>query len=211
MAGPAFVLYGVPGWGSVLAEAALAWCDRPYRFEDVTGFAGPGPARDRLIAINPLAQVPTLVLPDGAVLTESAAIGLYLAEQAPDAGLMPAIGHPARANFLRWLVWLVAAVYPTFTYGDYPERWAAGDAATLRAATDAHRERLWRWFETEVAADPWSLGKTFSLLDVYVAAMTRWRPRRPWFAEHCSRLTRIALAADALPKLAPVWRRNFPA
>jgi hypothetical protein len=31
------------------------------------------------------------------------------------------------------LIWLVANVYPTFTYADYPQRWAA-DAA----------EQLWR-------------------------------------------------------------------
>ena len=211
MAVRSFVLLGMPGWGSVLAEAALVWCGWPYMFENIAGFAEPGPARDRLLAINPLAQVPTLVLPGGAILTESAAIGLYLADQAPAAGLMPPAGHPARATSLRWLVWMVAAVYPSFTYGDHPERWAPGDAATLRTATDAHREELWRWFETQVSqTGPWCLGETFSLLDIYVAAMTRWRPRRPWFADHCPRLTRIALAAEALPKLAPVWARNFP-
>ena len=200
-----FVLYGTPGWGSALTEAALVWCDQPYRVEDVTGFTEPGPARDRLLAINPLAQVPTLVLPDGAVMTESAAIGLWLADRVPALGLAPLPDHPSRPQFLRWLVWFAAAIYPTFTYGDHPERWAAGDAETLRNATHARRDDLWRWFETQVSeAGPWCLGETFSLLDIYVAVMTRWRPRRRWFAEHCPRLTRIALAADAVPKIAPV-------
>lgn len=78
----------------------LAWCGRRYVFEDVSGFDKAGSARDRLLALNPLAQVPTLVSPDGAVPTESAAMGLHLAEPSPQAGLMPAVGHPARAKFL---------------------------------------------------------------------------------------------------------------
>lgn len=205
----ACVLYAVPGWGSVLAEAMLTWCDTPFRIEDVTGFDQPGPSRDRLLAVNPLAQLPTLALPGGTVLTESAAIALYLSEQHPEAALAPLPGTPDRPAFLRRLVWLVANLYPTFTYGDYPERWT--DAPdSLRAATNSHRERLWQQFEADIGPGPWVLGERFSALDLYVGAMTRWRPRRDWFAEHCPKLSAIAAKVDALPKLAPVWARNFP-
>ena len=38
--------------------------------------------------------------------------------------------------------------------------------------------------------------------------MTRWRPRRDWFADHCPALSGIAGRADALPDLDEVWRRN---
>lgn len=119
----AYSVFSVPGWGSVLAEAMLALCPAPARIEDVTGFDQPGAARDRLLRVNPLGQVPTLLLPDGTVMTESAAIALLLSERYPEAGLAPAPGTPLRPGFLRRLVWLAANVYPTFTYGDYPERW----------------------------------------------------------------------------------------
>ena len=206
----AYLLYAVPGWGSVLAEAMLTWCDAPFQIEDVTGFDQPGPARDRLLAVNPLAQLPTLRLPGGAILTESAAIALHLSERYPQAGLAPPPNAPDRPAFLHRLVWLVANVYPTFTYGDYPERWT--DAPdSLRASTDAHRKRLWRQFEADVGSrGPWVLGERFSALDLYVGAMTRWQPRRDWFAEHCPALSAIAARVDALPTLAPVWARNFP-
>jgi GST-like protein len=69
--------------------------------------------------------------------------------------------------------------------------------------------RLWGIVE-EAAGAPWFLGDRFSALDIYVAAMTRWRPKRPWFAEHAPRLHAIALAADAEPRLAQVWARNYP-
>jgi GST-like protein len=202
-------LYGVPGWGSVIVEAMLAWCGAPYEFVNVDGFDAPGPARDRLQAVNPLAQVPTLVLPDGRLMTESAAITLLLAETCPDRGLAPAPGSPERAPFLRRLVWLVAAVYPTFTYGDYPARWAPGDPEGLGATTLEHRKALWLQFEADAGGGPWVLGRMPSALDVYVAAMVHWRPRRAWFDANTPRLASIATATLARPELRAVWRRNF--
>jgi len=40
--------------------------------------------------------------------------------------------------------------------------------------------------------------------------MTRWRPRRAWFAAHRPKLHAIALRAEARRELAETWRRNFP-
>src|SRR5215218_512772 len=114
-----FVLYAVTGWDSALTEAMLVWCGAAFRVVDVGGFDQEGPARDKLLSVNPLAQVPTLALPHGSILTESAAIALYLAEQCPGAELAPGLGHPHRCLYLHRLVWLVANVYPTFTYGDF--------------------------------------------------------------------------------------------
>ncbi len=204
-------LYGVPGWGSTLAEGALAWTGIPFAFEDVEGFDRPGPQRDRLLAVNPLARVPTLVAPDGEVLTESAAIVLRLAELHPEAKLAPPADDPGRSAFLNRLIWFVSAVYPTFTYRDYPERWAPDAAEQLVGRVDAFRQSLWRQFEAKVGDAPWVLGDEPSALDLYVTVMSHWRPRRDWFAEHCPKLYAIALKAEALPQLAPVMRRNFPA
>jgi GST-like protein len=48
-----------------------------------------------------------------------------------------------------------------------------------------------------------------SIIDVYVCVMTRWRPRREWFAKHAPKLAAIAAALDADPRLAPLWAANF--
>ncbi|HFF7049358.1 TPA: glutathione S-transferase N-terminal domain-containing protein, partial [Klebsiella pneumoniae] len=111
-------VYGVPGWGSTISELMLSLADIPYEVVDVEGFDQPGPARERLRQINPLCQVPTLRLADGSIMTETAAIALMILDQRPD--LAPAPGTPQRQQFQRLLVWLVANVYPTFTYADYP-------------------------------------------------------------------------------------------
>lgn len=202
-------LYGAPGWGSTLVEAMLAVADIPYDFVDVEGFDRPGPAREKLIALNPLAQVPTLVLADGTVMTESAAIALLLAELSPDAPLAPPPGVPERPIFLRRLIWLVASVYPTFTYADYPERWTT-DTDGLVASVMAHRKHLWRQFEAEVGA-PHVLGERLSALDIYVAAMVNWHPGRAWFDAETPRIAAAADAALAHPAIAAVMARNYPA
>lgn len=205
-----YKLFARPGWGSVLVEAQLAWYGLPFALEEVGDlFASPA-ARELLSAVNPVAQVPTLVLPDGAVMTESAAITLYLAETTGSTALAPAPGEAARPRFLRWLVFIVANIYPTFTYADDPARFAPAAAAPeFRENVDRYAARLWGMVEQE-AGEEWFLGQHFSALDIYVAVMTRWRPKRPWFAAHCPRLHAIALRAEARPELAQVWQRNFP-
>jgi GST-like protein len=206
-AAPRWRVIGSRGCGSVLAEAALALAGIAYDREEVD-YTQPGPALDRLRALNPLAQVPTLVLPDGSVMTETAAIALYIDELVPAAGLFPAAGDPLRREALRWLVFLIAAVYPTFTYGDRPERWVGDAGPALHAATSAHRERLWREVEGVTGA-PWFLGSRFSMLDVYVTAMTRWEPGRAWFAQSCPKLAAIARVLDDDPRLRALWAANF--
>jgi GST-like protein len=205
-----YKLFARPGWGSTLAEAQLAWYGLPFEVEDVDDLFASAAARERLSAVNPVAQVPTLVLPGGEVMTESAAITLHLADVAQSAALVPAPGEAERPKFLRWLVFVVANIYPTFTYIDDPARFAPPAGADEFAANVArYREALWAMVEDE-AGEEWFLGRRFSALDIYLAVMTRWRPRRAWFAEHCPKLHAIVLRAEARPELAQVWRRNFP-
>jgi GST-like protein len=199
------------GWGSVLVEAQLALYSLEFTLEEVDDLFASTDARERLGAINPVAQLPTLVLPDGSVMTESAAITLHLAEVTGSALLVPPPSAPDRPRFLRWLVFLVANLYPCFTFADEPGRFVPeAAAAEFRSAVDRHAERLWRIVERE-AGTPWFLGERFSALDLYTAVMTHWRPRRAWFAEHGPRLHAIALGTESRPDLAATWSRNFPA
>ena len=206
-----YTLWGRQGWGSTIVEAQLELYGLKYRYEPVEDLFRTPDAREKLEKVNPLAQVPTLVMPDGSIMSESAAITLLLADITGRDSLVPGPGAPERAKFLRWLVFLVANIYPTFTYADDPARFVSVNAARdpFRAATDAYAQRLWRQVERE-AGTPWFLGERFSALDIYVDIMTRWRPKRGWFEIETPRLFAIARRADALPELADVWKRNFP-
>ena len=112
-------LLGCKGCGNVIVEAAFALARVPLDYEEVDYSTG-SPTRARLLEVNPLGQGPTLVLPDGTVMTESLAMIHYLNDLAPKAGLVPPKGDAARVPFLRWSTFIVAALYPTWTYGDEP-------------------------------------------------------------------------------------------
>ena len=107
-------------------------------------------------------------------------------------------------------LFIIAAVYPTYTYGDDPKKWVADEAASklLRESTDAHRKTLWAQLEAQ-ARGPWFLGDRFSALDLYIAVMTRWRPGVLWFAKNTPKVVEIAKRATALPAVAPVMKKNF--
>jgi GST-like protein len=206
-----YTLHGRHGWGSVLAEAQLEWYGLPYKFIEVGDLFQDSSARARLARLNPLGQVPVLMLPDGEVMTETAAITLHLADAAKSLDLVPDPTDPMRPRFLRWLVFIVANIYPTFTYGDVPERFVpdATAAKGFRARLDDYQKALWRMVEPEAQA-PWFLGERFSALDIYLCAMARWRPNRPWFEANAPKLVGAADRCAALPKLTPVWLRNYP-
>lgn len=204
-----YILIGTKGCGSTIVEVAFELTGLPYSVEYVD-YASPGPGRDRLLQVNPLGQVPTLMLPEGAIMTESAAIVLHVSDMASGCGLVPSSDDPLRPQFLRWLVFLVAALYPTFTYGDEPVKWVGKEAAgkALRTSTDEHRKRLWQQIEGAAKA-PWFLGERFSAIDIYIAVMRYWRPGRKWFAEQCPKLNAIAMATEALPKIGSIIARNM--
>ncbi len=204
-----FRLYGEPGWGSVIVEAQLEWYGLEFEFERVGDLFESAAAREKLETINPLAQVPTLVMPDGTVMTESAAITLLLADMTGDDSLVPSAGDAERAAFLRWLVYIVANVYPTYTYGDDPARFVPVDSAQkpFEDTVLAYARKLYEQLEN-VAGAPWFLGERFSAIDIYICAMTRWRPKRLWFAEHAPKLHAIAEATQDLDRLRAVWVRN---
>lgn len=202
-------MLGCKGCGNAIVECAFALAGVPLDYEEVD-YAEGSPTRPKLLAANPLGQVPTLVLPDGRVMTESLAMVHHVDDLAPHAGLIPPRGDALRPEFYRWAVMLVSAVYPTFTYGDEPTKWVPDEAAakSLRTSTDRHRESLWRQLEA-AARGPWFLGERFSALDLYIAVMTRWRPGRKWFEANTPQLVAIAQRTSATAGVADVMQRHF--
>ena len=205
-------LYTRAGWGSAIVEAQLDWYRLPFTVEPVGDMLRDPEARRKIVAINPLAQLPTLVMDDGTVMSESAAITLLLADITGKDSLVPGPKEAERAAFLRWLVFIVANIYPTFTYADVPARFVEVEAARAPfvATLDAYRQKLWRQLDDEAGA-PWFLGERFSALDIFIGVMTRWGPKRPWFEKETPGLFAIARKVDAMPELKTTWARNTSA
>ena len=203
------LLLGSKGCGSAIVESAFTLAGIPFDDEEVD-YSADSPTRPRLLSVNPLGQVPALVLPDGTVMTESLAIIHHMNDRAPGLGLIPPVGDASRDAFHRWSVFIVAAIYPTFTYGDDPKKWVPDEQGSkmLRESTNRHREALWKQLEA-AAGTPWFLGERMSALDLYLASMVYWRPGRKWFDASAPKLSAIAKRAAALDAVAPVIKKNF--
>jgi GST-like protein len=206
-----FTLFGAKGCGNAAIEALLELADVRHERVEATPWEA-SPATERLRALNPLGQVPTLVLDDDTVITESAAMVLWLATQHP--ALAPA-APAARAELHRWVVFLATNVYAALGVGDHPELWlpAADDAtrAALKAGADERVKNAWSILERGVARHPgpFLLGESLTALDVYAAMLARWRPGRDWLASACPRVAAATARAEAHPVVARVWARHF--
>ena len=82
-------LYWGPHTCAIGTHVLLEEIGTPYEAEKID-VQGGDTKKDWFKAINPKGKVPTLVLDDGRVLTEFAAIGAWLARHNPGAGLLPA-------------------------------------------------------------------------------------------------------------------------
>jgi GST-like protein len=83
-----YTLYGKAGSGSAAIEAALVVARAPFHIVETASWAQNEAYAD-LLAVNPLGQVPTLVLEDGSAMSESAAILIHLGALHRDSRLLP--------------------------------------------------------------------------------------------------------------------------
>jgi glutathione S-transferase len=204
-----FTLYGDLGSGAFSAEAALAEVGAPYRFEPVS-LERNEQKQPAFLAINPSGKMPALRLPEGDIVTESAAILLTLADHFPQARLLPAQAGSERAQAYRWLAFMAGEIYPIVEIVDYPERFVpAGEAAdALRAkARDRIRERI--LIIERMIQGPFLLAHGFSILDIYAAMFSRWSLEADWKRASLPRLTALADAVSQRPAIAPIWQRHF--
>ena len=203
-------LYGSKGCGSAAIEVALELMGEDFRYVAASTWDG-GEPFEELKRHNPLGQVPTVVTPEGSVITESAAILLWLLDRHPDTPLAPARGDPARAALFRWTAFLATQVYAALGVGDFPDRWVDGEPSqqSLVAKANARVEGAWRILEQSLAPAPYLLGKSFTLFDAYAGMMSHWRPRREWLAKHCPKVSKALAKGDANPVVKKVWARNF--
>src|SRR4029078_13650076 len=143
-----YTLYGKKGSGSASTQAALEIIGAPYRIVETASWSTNESFAD-LLKLNPLAQIPTLVRPDGSALSEIAAILLHLGEAHPQSGLLPRDAS-ARPRSMRGLVFIAANCYAAISVIDFPERWCKdADEATqerIRAGTRVRLHPYWEMF-----------------------------------------------------------------
>ena len=205
-------LYGTQGSGSAAVEAALAIAGVEARLVDAASWQE-SPGLDELKRINPLAQIPTLVLDDGSVLSESAAILIHLGLVHPESGLL-ATDPRERAQQVRGLVYIAANCYAGIGILDYPDRWYPDPDDTVKKAMQtrgrARLHELWQTFADQFPGRPWLSGERIGALDVLAATVSKWSGARQALAISRPQFSELLARIDAEPRVAAVWARHWP-
>jgi GST-like protein len=208
-----YTLYGKKGSGSASTEAALALIGAPCRIIETASWER-NDAFEELLKLNPLGQVPTLMLEDGSVLSESAAILIHLGSVHPESGLLPGTA-PARAQAVRGLVFIAANCYAAISIIDFPERWCedADDAtqARIRAGTRTRLHRHWEMFADLFPARPYLGGEHPGALDLLAAVVSKWSGSRAHLQQAHPAFYETLLRIETHPKVAPVFAQHWPA
>jgi GST-like protein len=187
-----YQLFHSPGTGSQIILDALQLCKAPHEVIEVNYEKAAKGKDRRLKKVNPLSRLPTLVLPDQSVLTESGAILLHLAHRYPKAKLAPRAGSKNYDRFLRLLFIITGEIYPCFTFSDDPAEWVESKPAQkqLFESVVKHKAELWKLVDSLLdSKGPHALGKEFSCIDLYLNVMTSWRPGQKWFTKNAKRIT----------------------
>ena len=202
------ILYGSRGSGSAAIEMALRATGTAYQSVRASSWE-PDSAYADLLRVNPLGQIPTLILADGTVLSESAAILIHLGLEHPESGLLP-LAPDERAIHLRGLVYIAANCYSAVSISDFPEQWTAATSKysreAVRKAARAQLHRRWEifadTFDASVdVADPGAL----ALLAVVVS---QWSGTRKHLQVHRPGFHARLVALESHPKLASTLREH---
>ena len=99
---------------SLASHIVMAELNMVYELEAVdikTKMCASGDYRE----INPNGSVPALKMESGEILSENAVIMQYLADQKPEAGLMPKLGTIDRYRCMEWLNFIATDLHKNFT------------------------------------------------------------------------------------------------
>jgi len=200
-----YTLYSHDGSGGFAVEAALVKAGAAYKVIVVDTAKGEQNRPD-FVAVNPMRQVPALVLPDGTAMTESAAIVVHLSNAFPGKGLAPEPATPAHARFLRWLFFMAANLYEGDLRYFYPERYTSDSAGIsgVKTAAAAHLKKSFAVVDEALAPGPFLCGPALTIADVYLAMLIAWSPE-PITSR---RLLAVTAAVAADPLIDPLWRRH---
>jgi GST-like protein len=201
-----YIIWGAPGSGSGIVEAACAELGVDYEARDLDA-RNDEHRGESYRALNPHRKMPTVEV-GGEVITESVAILLALDERHPG-HLFPPPGSPERAQALRWMLYLATELYPLVEWDDYPERFTGSPEAAviLRARAQAVTRERWRILEARIAG-PYLLGSAFTATDLYITKLAVWQDEAFRRAE-IPKVHALTESVRARPKLAAVWARHI--
>lgn len=205
-------MYKLYGWkltGSLATEAALTEAGVDFEIVPINIRAGEQHSEE-FGRINPRRQLPALMLPDGSIMTEGAAMLLHIADAFSETKLAPEPGSMARAQHDRWLFFMAVNVYEGELRKIVPEKYTEdlACATSVKNAANAYVDRHYKLLDDAIGGVPYFLGEDITVLDIYIWMLAQWMDRK-WLARVCPKVKRLADAVAVRQKIAPVHAFHF--
>ena len=162
------VFYHNPRSRAQMVHWMLEECGASYRIVPID-FTRNEHKTAEFLSLNPMGKLP-VIEHRGIVVTETAAIIAYLADQFPDAKLAPSVHDPARGIYYRWLFFAAACFEPAL----FDKLMKRPDPESKSASGYGSYDDVLLSLKTALAKGPFILGETFSAADVYVGSELNW-------------------------------------
>jgi glutathione S-transferase len=162
-------LYYAPGACSMAAHIVLRELGYRFDLERVDLREGRTADGGDYSAVSPKGYVPALVLDDGQVLTEVAAILQYLADSRPEMGLAMSAGDVAHYRLLEWLNFISSEVHKTLGALFNPNL-----PVECREAPLALFDRRCGWLAGTLGEGPFLMGEHYTIADPYLFTVLNW-------------------------------------
>ena len=168
-------LFYKKGACSLAPHIVMAELNMVYEIEEVDLKNKTSPSGD-FYKINPNGSVPALKMEDGNVLTESAVIMQYLAEQKPEAGLVPKYGTSERYRCLEWLNFIATDLHKNFSplfFGPMIVQNPEGQAEMKKFYVEMLKKKI-AVASARLGEKDYVLGSTFTVPDAYLFTVLSW-------------------------------------
>ncbi len=162
-------LYFSPGACSLAPHILAHEAGIPIEIERVDNKEKKTKSGENFWDVNPKGVVPVLKLEDGQTLTEAVAILLYLADQKPDAGLLPKPGTMDYYRELEWLNYITTEIHKQFT-----PLFKDGTPGEYRVIAKNNLLKAFAFVDNHLAGKEFLVGNKLSAADIYLYVVTNW-------------------------------------
>ncbi len=162
-------LYYAPGACSLAPHIVAREAGLRPDLEKVDLRSGKTEAGAAFADINPKGYVPAIEVRDGEVMTEVSALIQYLADQAPQAGLMPAAGTAERYQVLEWIGFVSTEIHKGFG-----PLWNPASPEEVKQAAKDKLFLRFAYIDQRLAGQSYLTGERFTVADAYLFTVTNW-------------------------------------
>ncbi len=187
-----YTLYTAPDCGSFVAHALMDEAGADYRLVEID-IAKREHKSKAYLKVNPMGTIPALDVGRGRIMTESAAMVIYLVDRFPKAGLGPPPDAPERPAFLSWLVFLAVNTYQAEDREYRPEWYTTvpEECEGLRAAAARQIDDQFATIDEALGGSRYLAGAHRSAADLYLLMIACWHDEPSRLFDACPNVARV--------------------